>query len=473
MSADFTKLTIASARALLDKGELSAVELAEHYLSAIEQKNPRLNALLEVYDDVLAQAAKADERPAIGTTGALLGVPLAIKDNILIKGRTVSAASRMLENYQAVYDATVITKLKDAGAVFLGRTNMDEFAMGGSTENSAYGPTKNPHDETRVPGGTSGGSAAAVGGGLALAALGSDTGGSIRQPASFCGVVGLKPTYGTVSRYGLIAMTSSFDQIGPLAKTVADAEIIYRAIAGRDARDATSTDPRPAAPAEKFIIGVPDDFLAAGVDKEVMAIFNATLKKLATAGHSVRPVELPHLKYSLSSYYVVMFAESSTNLGRFDGLRYGTPAAGNSLLEEYENTRGAGFGLEVRRRIILGTYVLSAGYYDAYYGKATAVRELVRNDYLAAFDQKNGGVDMILTPTAPTPAWSLGAKTTDPLQMYLEDVFTVPASLAGIPALSVPAGQTAAGLPVGIQLAGPHFGEDNLFALGRIIESFA
>jgi aspartyl-tRNA(Asn)/glutamyl-tRNA(Gln) amidotransferase subunit A len=347
---------------------------------------------------------------------------------------------------------------------------MDEFAMGGSTENSAFGPTKNPFDHLRVPGGSSGGSAAAVGGGLALAALGSDTGGSIRQPASFCGVVGLKPTYGTISRYGLIAMASSLDQIGPITKTVADTEILYRALSGQDRYDSTSLNPRSPAFSEPFTIGVPYSFLAEGIDKEVLDVFNKTVKNLQAAGHTVKEISLPNIKYSLAVYYVLMPAESSTNLGRFDGLRYGRLKEGANLLEEYTGSRGEGFGLEVRRRIILGTYVLSAGYYDAYYGKATTAREFIRNDYLNAFNKEKDGVDIIMTPTAPTPAFKLGEKLADPLQMYLEDIFTVPANLAGIPALSVPAGQTAEGLPIGVQLAGPHFGENQLFALGRSIE---
>ncbi len=471
MANDLLKnLTIEQASKLLSQKEISAVELAEHYLSQIENKNPTLNAYLGIYSNVRDQAAAADAMIAAGTGSVLTGIPIALKDNILIKGEIASGASKILENYRAVYDATVVDKLKKAGVVFVGRTNMDEFAMGGSTENSAFGPTKNPHDETRVPGGSSGGSAAVVAADMATAALGSDTGGSIRQPASFCGAVGLKPTYGTVSRYGVMAMASSLDQIGPITKTVADTEILYRAIAGQDINDATSIDPQKVATPNRFTIGVPYDFLAEGVDAEVMTVFNDTLKKLEAAGHTVKPVSLPNLKYSLASYYVLMPAESSTNLGRFDGLRYGSLKEGKNLLEEYMNSRGAGFGAEVRRRIILGTYVLSAGYYDAYYGKATAVRELIRSDYLAAFAKDGGGVDIILTPTAPTPAFKIGEKVDDPLQMYLEDIFTVPINLAGVPAMSVSAGKTKLGLPIGVQLTGPHFGEDNLFALGKIIE---
>ncbi|MEK7136071.1 MAG: Asp-tRNA(Asn)/Glu-tRNA(Gln) amidotransferase subunit GatA, partial [Patescibacteria group bacterium] len=466
---EFKNLNIAKVKELFQSGQLTAVELTDYYLKNIQAKNADLNAYLGVFADAREKAAEADVKIKAGENGKLLGIPFAIKDNILIKGQKASAASKILANYVATYDATVIAKLKTAGAVFLGRTNMDEFAMGGSTENSAFGPTKNPYDTTRVSGGSSGGSAAAVAGDLALVALGSDTGGSIRQPASFCGLVGLKPTYGTVSRYGAIAMASSLDQIGPLAKTVADAEAIYRVIAGVDIKDATSVDPQVTDVPEKFVIGVPYDFLAEGVDKEVMTNFNLVLEKLKQAGHTIKDVSLPNLKYSLSSYYVLMFAESSTNLGRFDGLRYGSLKEGKNLLEEYMNSRGQGFGPEVRRRIILGTYVLSAGYYDAYYGKATAVRELVRQDYLKAFAKENGGVDVIITPTAPTPAFKIGEKIDDPLQMYLEDIFTVPVNLAGIPALSVPAGMSTSGLPIGVQLSASHFNEDFLFGLGKII----
>ncbi len=471
MDDKFSNLTITSVATSFRTDDFSPVDLADFYLAQIGTENKKLNAYLEVYDDVKKQAQVATEALRGGNDSKLLGIPLAIKDNILIEGRRASAASKMLENYTAVYDATVIERLKRAGVVFLGRTNMDEFAMGGSTENSAFGPTANPYDISRVAGGSSGGSAAAVGGNLALAALGTDTGGSIRQPASFCGVVGLKPTYGTVSRYGAIAMASSLDQIGPLTKTVSDAEIIYRAIAGRDIKDATTVDPKPSVVPEKFTIGVPFDFLSSGVDKEVMANFNALLDKLKVAGHTVKDISLPNLKYSLASYYVLMPAESSTNLGRFDGLRYGELKEGQNLLEEYMNSRGQGFGAEVRRRIILGTYVLSAGYYDAYYGKATAVRELIRQDYLKAFSKDGGGVDVVLTPTAPTPAFKIGEKAADPLQMYLEDIFTVPVNLAGVPALAVPSGKTASGLPLGVQITGPHFGEDILFALGQEIET--
>lgn len=468
MAHDFDTITLISATKLLQSGELSAAELTKHYVAEAGRKNHELNAYLEIFDDCVETAERVDRARAAGeTVGVLAGIPLAIKDNILIKDKIASSASKILENYRAPYNATVIERLKQAGAIFLGRTNMDEFAMGGSTENSAFGPTKNPHDSTRVAGGSSGGSAAVVGGGMALAALGSDTGGSIRQPASFCGAVGLKPTYGTVSRYGLMAMASSLDQIGPITKTVDDAEFLYHVIAGKDKSDATSCDSRPAPVSEQMVIGVPADFVGEGLDPEVAENFTQSLNKLKALGHEVRDISLPNLKHSLACYYVLMPAEASTNLSRFDGVRYGHHVDGDNLIEDYLKSRGTGFGPEVRRRIMLGTYVLSAGYYDAYYGKACGVRQLITDDYRKAFDLHNGGVHAIVTPTAPTPAFKLGAKTSDPLQMYLEDIFTVPVNLAGVPAMSVPSGVTGSGLPLGLQFTASHFGEDILFALGK------
>jgi aspartyl-tRNA(Asn)/glutamyl-tRNA(Gln) amidotransferase subunit A len=468
MALDLKNLTITKAVAGLQSGEFTSTELVKAYLTNIEIRNKDLNAYLEVFSDVLDQAKKADELRASGAdVGPLTGVPIAIKDNILIKGRVATAASKMLADYRATYDATVIEKLKQAGAIFIGRTNMDEFAMGGSTENSAFGPTRNPHDSERVAGGSSGGSAAVVGGDLALCALGSDTGGSIRQPASFCGVVGLKPTYGTVSRHGVMAMASSLDQIGPITKTVEDAETLYKIIAGRDSFDSTSVDPKPTTVPSKLVIGVPIDFVSRGLDAEVKQNFDETLKKLTELGHEVRQIELPNLKYSLACYYVLMPAEVSSNMSRFDGVRYGPHVDGVNLLEDYMKTRGEGFGPEVRRRIMLGTYVLSAGYYDAYYGKACGVRQVITNEYKKAFDKNNNGVDLILTPTAPTPAFPVGAKVNDPLQMYLEDIFTVPVNLAGVPAISVPSGVTKSGLPLGVQFTADHFNEEVLFAIGK------
>ncbi|MCE9628911.1 MAG: Asp-tRNA(Asn)/Glu-tRNA(Gln) amidotransferase subunit GatA [Candidatus Vogelbacteria bacterium] len=468
MALDLKNLTITKAITGLQSGEFTSTDLVKAYLANIEIRNKDLNAYLEVFSDVLDQAKKADELRASGAeVGPLTGVPIAIKDNILIKGRVATAASKMLADYRATYDATVIEKLKQAGAIFIGRTNMDEFAMGGSTENSAFGPTRNPYDSERVAGGSSGGSAAVVGGDLALCALGSDTGGSIRQPASFCGVVGLKPTYGTVSRHGVMAMASSLDQIGPITKTVEDAETLYKIIAGRDSFDSTSVDPKLATVSSKLVIGVPTDFVSRGLDAEVKQNFDETLKKLTELGHEVRQIELPNLKYSLACYYVLMPAEVSSNMSRFDGVRYGSHVDGLNLLEDYMKTRGEGFGPEVRRRIMLGTYVLSAGYYDAYYGKACGVRQVITNEYKKAFDKNNNGVDLILTPTAPTPAFPVGAKVNDPLQMYLEDIFTVPVNLAGVPAISVPSGVTKSGLPLGVQFTADHFNEEVLFAIGK------
>ncbi|MFA6476541.1 MAG: Asp-tRNA(Asn)/Glu-tRNA(Gln) amidotransferase subunit GatA [Candidatus Paceibacterota bacterium] len=466
---DLNNLTIRKAHDALIKGEFTAVELAETYLAEIEKKNPELNAYLEVFADVVDQAKVADERIKSGKdVDILTGIPMAIKDNILIKGRIASSASKMLENYVATYSATVIEKLKGKGVVFLGRTNMDEFAMGGSTENSAYGVTRNPHDPSCVPGGSSGGSATAVGGNLCLAALGSDTGGSIRQPSAFCGTVGLKPTYGSVSRYGVMAMASSLDQIGPIARTVEDAEIIYEAIRGWDRYDSTSYDLPKVEAVKKVRIGVPESFLnQGGIDEVVLKNFRETLEKLEKAGCEVKTIEMPNLHYSLATYYITVFSEVSANMARFDGVRYGSHLEGKDLLEDYMKTRGEKLGREVRRRIMLGTYVLSAGYYDAYYNKAVQVRELIRRDYAKAFDE----VDVVATPVAPSPAYPIGENTNDPLKMYLEDIFTVPINMAGVPGMAVPTGFTDNKLPLSIQIVAPWRRDDILFTLGKIIES--
>ncbi len=468
---DITKLTIKKAREALDKKEFSARDLALAYTSEIEKKNPGLNAYLEMFSDILAQADAADALIKAGKSLPLTGIPLSIKDNILIKGRIVSSASKMLENYRATYDATVIEKLKNQGAIFLGRTNMDEFAMGGSTENSAYGVTKNPHDTSRVPGGTSGGAAAALAAEMCLASIGSDTGGSIRQPSSFCGVVGLKPTYGAVSRSGLMAMTSSFDQIGPITKTVEDAEIIFNIIKGKDILDSTSNDYSSSSDTKKNItIGIPYGFMKEGVDADVMKNFTESVEKLKKAGCTIKDITLPNTKYYLPVYYIIVFAEVSSNMGRFDGVKYGAHAEGKDLLEDYLLTRQEFLGNEVRRRIMLGTYVLSAGYYDAFYNKAQAGRQLVRQDYENAFKD----VDVILTPTSPIPAFKIGEKSADPLAMYLADIFTVSANIAGVPALSVPSGFTereGKKLPLGIQFTAPHGREDVLFKVGKMFEN--
>lgn len=471
---DLSKLTIVSARKALDAKEFTALELTDAYLSEIEKRDPEIHAYLEVWKDSAREEAKAaDERIAKGDVKPLTGIPIAVKDNILIKGRIASSASKMLENYRASYDATVITKLKEQGAVFLGRTNMDEFALGGSTENSAFGPTKNPIDTARVPGGTSGGSSAAVAGNLALAALGSDTGGSIRQPSAFCGVVGLKTTYGTVSRFGLMAAASSLDQIGPIAKTTEDARIVREAIAGYDAHDSTSLPEsvRTTAKSLKKVIGVPRALLEKGVDPDVLTAFEKTLADLRAAGYEVRDIELPNLAHSLAVYYIINPAEVSTNLARYDGIRYGLSVPAEDISSVYAKSRGQGFGPEVRRRILVGTFVLSSGYADAYYRKARAVRALIRSDLEKAFE----GVDAIATPTSPIPAWKLGEKS-DPVAMYAADIFTVPVNLAGVPALSVPSGSVlreGKNLPVGFQLIGPHHGEDALLAIGADVEKAA
>lgn len=470
MKIDLSTLTITKAHDALMKGDYSAVDLAKAYLEEIKLKNKELNAYLEVYDDVLDQAKEADKKIKAGKTTMLTGIPIAIKDNILIKGKRVSSASKILENYTASYDATVITKLKEAGAVFLGRCNMDEFAMGGSTENSAFGTSRNPYDTSRVPGGSSGGSAVAVAGNLALVALGSDTGGSIRQPASFCGLVGLKPTYGSVSRHGLMAMASSLDVIGPIAKNVEDAEIVFNCIKGKDAFDSTSLDLKTInykLKTSKLTIGVPRAFTESeGIDKSAIENFNESLEKLKKLGHKVVDISLPNISFSLPVYYILMPAEASTNLSRFDGVKYGLLKSGKNLLEDYQLTRGAGFGKEVRRRILLGAYVLSSGYYDAYYNKAVAVRDVITNDFAEAFKT----VDVIATPTTPTPAFKIGDKASDPLAMYLADIFTVSANIASIPAISVPSGFAEVEgkkLPLGLQFMAPAGGEVALFEITK------
>lgn len=465
---DVSTLTIAGARKGLEAKEYSALELTNAYLDAIAKNDNDIHAYLEVWADSAQEEAKAaDTRIAQGNSKPLTGIPFAVKDNIMIEGRVVSAASKMLEHYHASYDATVIQKLKAQGVVFLGRTNMDEFAMGASTENSAFGPTKNPRDPSRVPGGSSGGSAAAVAGNLALAALGSDTGGSIRQPAGFCGVVGLKPTYGAVSRYGLIAMGSSLDQIGSITKTMDDARIVYDVLKGMDPRDSTSREFNTV-PATKRVVGVPRGYLTKGIDTDVLAEFEKTLGTLKELGYEIRDIELPSLEYSLAMYYIIMPAEASTNLARFDGIRYGHSVQAGNIQDVYAKSRGTGFGPEVRRRILVGTFVLSAGYADAYYRKALAVRELMRADFAKAFE----AVSVIAMPTSPTPAFTIGEKS-DPLAMYAADIFTVSVNLAGVPAISIPSGTVAREgkqLPVGFQLIAPEGEEETLFATGESVE---
>jgi len=466
---DIKNLTIRKAHEALVKGEYTAVDLASAYLEQTKKLNGDIHAYLEIFSDVIEQAKAADEKIKKGNAGLLTGIPMAIKDNILIKGRIASSSSKILENYRATYDSTVIKKLKEQGAVFIGRTNMDEFAMGSSTENSAYGPTKNPFDLERVPGGSSGGSAAAVAANMALISLGSDTGGSIRQPASYCGIVGLKTTYGAVSRYGIMAMGSSLDQVGPFGKTVEDAEILFNVIKGQDKMDSTTIPDKSFENfvGKKFKVGVPRDFLKmGGIDESVVKNFNESLEKLKAQGHEIIDIELPNSKYSLAVYYVLCPAEVSSNLARYDGMRYGKRVSGATGIEDYFLSRQAGLGREVKRRIILGTYVLSSGYYDAYYNKANIVKEIIKNDYKKAFEK----VEIIATPTTAGVAFKIGEKVADPLAMYLEDIFTVSINLIGIPAISVPSGiknVNGKDLPIGIQFIADDSREDKLFAISK------
>ncbi len=454
--------------------EFSALEVVQDVFKRIDEQDGNLGAYLSLLkDSAFREAEGADLALAKGKPlSPLTGVPLAVKDNILIKDTITTAASKILKNYRASYDATVIKKLREAGAVFLGKTNLDEFAMGTSTEYSAFQLTRNPYDADRVPGGSSGGSAAAVAADMAMAALGSDTGGSVRQPGAFCGVVGMKPSYGAVSRHGLIAMASSLDQIGPLAKTVEDARILYEAIKGRDSYDSTSTDfdleEVELEELKKLKVGIPKEYFIEGLDEEVKKGVKKTREDIESLGLEFKEISLPHTKYALSVYYIIMPAEVSTNLARFEGIRYGREESADSLKELYFKNKTAGFGREAKRRIILGTFVLSSGYYDAYYARAQKVRRLVNEDFEKAFKE----VDVILTPTTPKPAFKIGEKTGDPLQMYLEDVFTVPANLAGLPAISIPVSgfRAKSGLPTAFQLVGKRGRESDIFSLGSYYE---
>ncbi|MEX2514699.1 MAG: Asp-tRNA(Asn)/Glu-tRNA(Gln) amidotransferase subunit GatA [Candidatus Paceibacterota bacterium] len=470
MSIHIKTATITDLQSALSDGEETAVSLAEMYLDAIS--GDETDAFLGTYDDVREQAQAADQRRADGEESPLLGIPLAVKDNILIDGKPVSAGSKILEDYVAPYSATVIDKLQSAGAVLVGRTNMDEFAMGSSTEHSAYQTTKNPHDTGRVPGGSSGGSAAAVAGGLVPAALGSDTGGSVRQPASFCGVVGFKPTYGAVSRYGLIAMGSSLDQIGPLTHSVADAEIIHNTIAGPDKRDSTTyAEGIYGTPTDApKTIGVPRALLDTdGVSTDVKENFTAALENLKSAGYEIVDIELPALAEALAMYYIIMPAEVSSNLARYDGVSYGLRTQDADLFTQYINTRRDGFGPEVKRRLLLGTYVLSAGYYDAYYRTAVRARQVLEKAFTEVFSK----VDAIATPTTPAPAFRIGDMSDDPLEMYMQDVFTVGANIGGVPAISIPSGTSTiegSELPLGLQLMAANNHEDTLFTIGKDFE---
>jgi aspartyl-tRNA(Asn)/glutamyl-tRNA(Gln) amidotransferase subunit A len=457
----------------------SATELAQRCFEEIEDQNPAINAFLAVSPErALRAAAAVDQLAAQGSPlPPLAGVPIGVKDVLVMKGSPATAGSRILEGYMPPYDATVVKRLEAAGAVLVGKLNCDEFAMGSSTENSGYGPVRNPVALDRVPGGSSGGSAAAVAAGMAVATLGTDTGGSIRQPASFCGVVGLLPTYGRVSRYGLIAFASSLDRVGPVTRTVRDAAIVLGVIAGHDPLDATcATLPVPdyvqalEQPVKGMRVGVPAEYFGDGLDAEVRAAVQSAIERLREAGCTVRPVSLPHTRYAIPTYYLLATAEASANLARFDGVRYGFRAKNaNTLGAMYRESRDIGFGAEVKRRILLGTYALSAGYYDAYYKKAQQVRTLLTRDFLAAFEQ----VDVLVTPTAPTPAFKLGEKTDDPLSMYLADIYTVTASLAGICGISVPCGQSSQGLPIGAQILGKHFDESSVLRAAQAVESAA
>ena len=469
--------TLAELREAIASGSTKATDLADRYYDRIAQVNPRLNVYLSLTKErALAQAAKVDALAAKGDPlGPLAGIPVGIKDVLVMRGAPATAGSKILEGYQPPYDATAVSKLEAAGAVLLGKLNCDEFAMGSSNENSAYGPVRNPVDTERVPGGSSGGSAAAVAANLAVATLGSDTGGSIRQPASFCGVVGVLPTYGRVSRYGLIAFASSLDRVGPLASNVRDAATMLGVIAGHDPKDATSS-PAPVPdyaaesdqPVEGLRIGVPAEYFAEGLDAEVRTAIEKGIAALKAAGCTVKPVSLPHTKYAVPTYYLIATAEASANLARFDGVRYGYRSPSSETLSAmYSHSRDEGFGAEVKRRILLGTYALSAGYYDAYYLKAQQVRRLLAEEYLRAFAE----VDAIVTPTAPMPAFKLGEKTGDPLAMYLADIYTVTASLAGICGVTVPCGATQAGLPVGMQVLAAHLNEGTAFRVARAVET--
>jgi aspartyl-tRNA(Asn)/glutamyl-tRNA(Gln) amidotransferase subunit A len=469
--------TFAELHGAIAAGSVKASDLAASYYERIAQVNPRLNVYLSLTKDrALEQAARVDEAAAKGDPlGPLAGIPIGIKDVLVMKGAPATAGSKILEGYRPPYDATSVSRLEAAGAVLLGKVNCDEFAMGSSNENSAYGPVRNPVDTERVPGGSSGGSAAAVAANLAVATLGTDTGGSIRQPASFCGVVGVLPTYGRVSRYGLIAFASSLDRVGPFAGNVRDAATLLGVIAGHDAKDATSS-PAPVPdyaaesdkPAEGLRIGVPAEYFGEGLDDEVRANIEQGIAALEAAGCTVKPVSLPHTRYAIPTYYLVATAEASANLARFDGVRYGyrSPAPEN-LAAMYRHSRDEGFGAEVKRRILLGTYALSAGYYDAYYLKAQKVRLLLAEEFLRAFAE----VDAIVTPTSPVPAFKLGEKTGDPLAMYLADIYTVTASLAGICGVTVPCGATKAGLPVGMQVLAAHLNEGAAFRVARTVEA--
>ncbi|MGH7778597.1 MAG: Asp-tRNA(Asn)/Glu-tRNA(Gln) amidotransferase subunit GatA [Candidatus Binataceae bacterium] len=473
-NSELNRLTIAEAAARLRKREFSSTELTRACLDRIAAVEPRVHAFLTVTEpQALAQAAEADRRLAAGAAPALCGIPLGIKDIYSTKGVKTTCASKILSNFVPPYDATVIAKLRAEGSVFAGKTNMDEFAMGSSTENSAFGPTMNPHDLSRVAGGSSGGSAAAVAADECLGALGTDTGGSIREPASFCGVAGIKPTYSRVSRYGVIAFASSLDQVGPFAKSVRDTAIMLRALAGHDPRDSTCST-RAVPDYERALtgdvkglrIGVPKEYFVAGMDPAVEQSVRAALKQYEKLGAKTIDISLPHTAYAIACYYIVATAEASANLARYDGIRYGLRAAAEDNIALYEMTRAQGFGAEVKRRIMLGTFALSTGYYDAYYLKAMKVRTLIRRDFERAFET----CDVIVTPVAPATAFKLGEKMNDPLTMYLSDIFTISVNLAGLPGLAIPCGYDANDLPIGMQIIGAPFAEETILRAGDAFE---
>ena len=467
--------TIAGIHAALQAKKISAREIASGFYAEIDRQNPALNAYLTLSPErAYSQADRVDAAVARGEKlPPLAGVPIAVKDVISTSGIRTTCGSKILESYIPPYDATAVTRLENAGAVILGKTNCDEFAMGSSNENSAYGPVRNPVALDRVPGGSSGGSAAAVAAGLAVVALGTDTGGSIRQPAACCGIPGLMPTYGRVSRYGLIAFASSLDRIGPFAGNIADTAAVMAVIAGHDENDSTSAATSVPhygveidGPIQGLRIGVPEEYFGEGIDSEVKEKVLAAIALMEKLGCRRIPLKMPHTEYAIATYYIIATAEASSNLARYDGVRYGLRVPGATLLDMYRKTRERGFGTEVKRRIMLGTYVLSSGYYDAYYLRAQKVRSLLAQDFSDAFQK----VDAILAPTSPTPAFKLGEKTSDPLQMYLADIYTVTGSLAGIPGISVPCGKTKAQLPVGLQILGPHFSESRILQLARGFE---
>lgn len=471
-------LNIVEMRELLKNGGISAVELARFYLDRVGRYDPDVKAYLRTTEETaMEQAEDADRRIKAGEDGPLLGVPFGIKDIFCSKGMETTCGSQMLKGFFAPYDATVISRLKEAHFVHLGRLNMDEFAMGSSTENSSYQTTRNPWDLDRIPGGSSGGSAAAVASGLCVASLGTDTGGSIRQPASLCGTVGLKPTYGRVSRYGLVAFASSLDQIGPITRNVTDCAVVLGAIAGYDPMDSTSI-PQPVPDYVSFLgrdvkgmrIGIPKEYFIEGMEPEVKKSVEASLALLEGQGAALIDITLPHTEFAVATYYIICTAEASSNLARYDGVKYGMRVEGKDIIDMYKKTRSKGFGKEVKRRIILGAYVLSSGYYDAYYGKAGKVRTLIRRDFEEAFKK----CDIIATPVSPTTAFRIGEKVEDPLQMYLSDIFTIPVNLAGLPGMSVPCGFDGAGLPIGLQIIGQPLDEARMlqtaFALENVLK---